>query len=98
MFEEAFIVVQPLSIGRDPRSSFDLELQKVDCVIGISGERKGPPTAKEDNNCNTFKLWGIFTIGWRKYLYGAVGVGWRGVTASDKIVGLVRRGWKVDVR
>lgn len=64
VFEEGSIVAQPLSFGRDPRSGFDLELQKVDCVIGIGPEREDPPTVNEDIDFNAFKLWGICTIGW----------------------------------
>lgn len=63
MFEEVSIVAEPLSFGRDPRFGFDLELQEVDCVIGISPEREDPPTANENIDCNAFKLWGIFSIG-----------------------------------
>lgn len=98
VFEEGFIVAQLLSFCRDPRSGFDLELQRFDCVIGISPEPEDPPTANEDIDCNVFKSWGIFTIDWRKDFCVAVGVGWRGGKFSGKIVGLVRGGRKVAVR
>lgn len=62
MFEDGSIVAQLLSFGRDPRSGFDLELQRFDCVIRISSELEDPQTVNEDTDFNAFKPRGIFTI------------------------------------
>lgn len=64
VFKEFSFVGQPLPFGRNPPFGFDLELQKVDCVIGISLELEIEIflLANEDIEYNLFR-WGIFTIG-----------------------------------
>lgn len=62
VFKEFSFVAQPLPFGRNPSFGFDLELQKVDCVIGISPEPEIFLLANEDIEYNTFR-WDIFTIG-----------------------------------
>lgn len=65
VFEEFSFVGQPLSFGRNPAFGFDLELQKVDCVIGISLELEIEIfllANNEEIEYNPFR-WGIFTIG-----------------------------------
>lgn len=63
VFKEFSFVGQPLPFSRNPPFSFDLKLQKVDCVIGISLELEIFLFAnEEDIDYNAFK-WGIFTIG-----------------------------------
>lgn len=62
VFKEFSFVAQPLPFGRNPPFGFNLELQKVDCVIGISPELEIFPLANEDIEYNAFR-WGIFTIG-----------------------------------
>lgn len=63
VFKEFSFVTQPLQFGRNPSFGFDLELQKVDCVIGISPELEILLLANEDIEYNAFR-WDIFTIGW----------------------------------
>lgn len=48
MFKKFSFVAQPLPFGRNPSFGFDLELQKVDCVIGISPELETFLLANED--------------------------------------------------
>lgn len=56
LFEEGSFVAQPLFFGRNPRFGFDLEPQRVDCVIGISPKREYSLIANENFDCNAFKL------------------------------------------
>lgn len=63
VFKDFSFVAQPLLFGRNPPFCFNLELQKVDCVIGISRELENFLIANEDIDHNALQLWGIFTIG-----------------------------------
>lgn len=63
MFKYFSFVAQLLPFGRNPSFSFDLKLQEVDCVIGISPEPKTFLLANEYIDDNAFQLRGIFTVG-----------------------------------
>lgn len=62
VFKEFSFVVQPLLIGRNPPFGFDLELQKFDCVIGISPKLENLLVANENIDYHALRLWNIFTI------------------------------------